>query len=87
MSKLEIVINLMISCFLLILGFLSIFFPKKVIEVSINLTRSKDGNIKFRHIQKMMQKKWLPTNIRICGFGMLFMAVIIIWISLENIKK
>ena len=86
MSNLQVIIDLLIVCVLSILGFLSAFFPKKVIEGFLYFMQNKNGNAKFEFVQRLIQKKWLLINFRICGIAMLLMAIIIVWIFVANRK-
>jgi hypothetical protein len=86
MSNLQVIIDLLIVCVLSILGFLSVFFPKKVIEGFLYFMQNKNGNPKFEFVQRLTQKKWLLINFRSCGIAMLLMAIIIVWIFVANRK-
>jgi len=86
MSKLEIIMNLIIACLLLILGFSGIFFPKKIIDGTLYLIRTKEEKARVKFFKKLLEKKWVPLNIRISGIGLLIMASLLIWFCIVNWK-
>jgi hypothetical protein len=80
-----IVASAIISIGLLTYGYFAVFRSRQLSNFNIKLIKGNNPKPGLIHLEKMAQKKWFYTNMKICGMGAILMACLFLYFMIHGV--